>query len=71
MTTVTYKMPPDDNAVVTTRGVRFFDGQPVELDPVKDAALIAKCQGNPWFEVSADKPIVKPAPTTLSLPQKV
>lgn len=53
---VTYNAPAGDDAVVTTRGVRFFDGQPQELDLVQHAALIAKCRNSPHFEVIGGEP---------------
>ena len=48
---VTYNAPSGDDAVVTTRNVRFFDGQPQELEADEHEALIAKCRTNPHFEV--------------------
>lgn len=48
---VTYNAPENDSPVVTTRGVRFFDGQPQELDLNEHSSLIAKCRSNPHFEV--------------------
>lgn len=53
---VTYNAPDGDDAVVTTRGVRFFDGQPVHLDESEHAALIAKLRNNQHFTVSGDEP---------------
>lgn len=46
-----YHAPKGDDQVVTTRGVRFFDGQAVELDPVEHAVLISKLVNNQHFEV--------------------
>lgn len=48
---VTYNAPDGDDAVVTTRGVRFFDGQPQELDTDEHDELIEKCRANLHFEV--------------------
>lgn len=54
---VTYKMPSqDDSATVTMGGVRFFDGQPTELDQEEHANLLAKLRTNQHFEVSESKP---------------
>lgn len=66
MTTVsvTYKAPDGDEAVVTTGGVRFFDGQAKQLDGEEHAGLIAKLRTNQHFEVGgkakpkAEKPPV-------------
>ena len=46
---VTYRTPEGDQPFVETRGVRFFDGQPVALDAELHAELIAKAQGNRHF----------------------
>jgi hypothetical protein len=55
--TATYRAPEGDIAVVTTRGVRFFDGQAVELNHGDHSALISKLRGNPHFELAgADEP---------------
>lgn len=51
---VTYKAPDGDDAVCTTHGHRFFDGNPVELDSEADARLIEKARANPHFEVTED-----------------
>lgn len=56
MAKVTYKAPEDDSAVVTMRGIRFFDGQTVE---VEDEELLNKLRSNQHFEVTGRKP---PAP---------
>jgi hypothetical protein len=53
MAKVTYNAPEDDNQVVTMRGVRFFDGQAVE---VEDEGLLGKLRTNQHFEVSESKP---------------
>lgn len=63
--TATYHAPEGDNAVVTTRGVRFFDGQPVELNTRDHAELLGKLKGNPHFELAGDVDGIetqKPAP---------
>lgn len=44
----TYRAPAGDSEVVTMRGVRFFDGQAVEVD---DKYLAAKLKKNPHFDV--------------------
>lgn len=56
---VTYNAPEDDAAVVTMRGVRFFDGQSVSLDPIEHDGLIAKLRHNQHFTVSGDEPKAK------------
>lgn len=48
---VTYHAPEGDSPVVITRGVRFFDGQPQELNTDEHGDLIAKAQANPHFDV--------------------
>jgi len=60
--TATYNAPEGDNEVVTMRGVRFFDGQATELDPVVHSDLIKKLRGNGLFEVhGADEEPEEPA----------
>lgn len=49
--TVTYKAPEGDNEVVHFKGVRFFDGEPVELEQGDNKHLFAKARNNPHFEV--------------------
>jgi coproporphyrinogen III oxidase-like Fe-S oxidoreductase len=57
MTKVTYKMPTeDDSAVVTMGGVRFFDGQSVEVDEEEHEHLLSKLRTNQHFEVADSKP---------------
>lgn len=56
--TVTYNAAEGENQVVTTRGVTFFDGHPQELNTNDHGALIAKCQGNPHFDVELGEEIV-------------
>lgn len=58
---VTYHAAEGEADAVTTRGVRFFDGHPVDLNTNDHGALIAKAKGNPHFEVEmgeevADEP---------------
>lgn len=53
---VTYNAPDGDDAVVTMRGVRFFDGQPLNLDPVEHDGLIAKLRNNQHFAVEGGEP---------------
>lgn len=53
MTQVTYIAPAGDEAVVTTGGVRFFDGQSVDLGP-EHGPLLAKLRNNPHFEVHGE-----------------
>lgn len=62
MTKVTYHAPEDDSEVVTMRGVRFFDGQPVDLDEAEHAELFGKLRTNQHFEVSGDAPKAKKEP---------
>lgn len=57
---VTYIAPKDDSPVVTTRGVRFFDGQAQEFDYDEHKELITKANGNPHFKVEGDIPEDKP-----------
>ena len=47
----TYHAPEGDNKVVEMGGVTFFDGQPVDLNSVDHAHLIAKLPGNPHFDI--------------------
>lgn len=54
--TATYHAPKDDDRVVTTGGVDFFDGMPVDLDEMENALLISKLRGNQHFEVSGGEP---------------
>lgn len=61
--TATYNAPEGDNEVVTTRGVRFFDGQAVELDPVEHRDLIKKLRSNALFSVHGGD---APSSSTLS-----
>lgn len=56
---VTYNAPEGDEAVVTMRGVRFFDGQSVNLDEIEHDGLIAKLRNNQHFTVSGDEPKAK------------
>ena len=51
MATVTYHAPPGDSEVVSLSGLRFFDGEPRELDDAEHAALLEKLAHNPHFEV--------------------
>jgi hypothetical protein len=60
--TATYHAPDKDSEVVTTRGVRFFDGQPVELNRDEHSALIGKLRGNPHFEVAGADEAETPTP---------
>jgi hypothetical protein len=53
---VTYNAPEGDEAVVTMRGVRFFDGQALHLDPIEHDGLIAKLRNNQHFEVEGGEP---------------
>lgn len=59
---VTYCAPEGDERVVDTRGLTFFDGQPVEIDAEEHAAFLAKAENNPHFKIGggdgipADKP---------------
>lgn len=48
---VTYIAPEGESKVVETRGQTFFDGHAVDLNTDDHGALIAKCQGNPHFDV--------------------
>lgn len=63
--TVTYHAADGENPVVETRGQRFFDGQPVDLNTRDHGELIAKADGNPHFDVEygeevPDEPKRKP-----------
>jgi hypothetical protein len=49
MPKVTYKAPPGDAESVTWRGKTFKNGEGVDID---DPAMLAKAQGNPYFEVA-------------------
>lgn len=51
MTKATYHAPAGDNAVVTIAGVRFFDGQALDLDLAEHERLLGKLSKNPHFEV--------------------
>lgn len=51
MAKVTYHAPAGDSEVVSLAGLRFFDGEPRELDDTEHAALLEKLVNNPHFEV--------------------
>lgn len=51
MATVTYHAPQGDSEVVSLSGLRFFDGEPRELDDAEHVALLGKLAHNPHFEV--------------------
>jgi hypothetical protein len=53
---VTYRAPLDDNPVVTTGGVRFFDGQAVPLEGGEHSALLRKLGTNQHFELDGELP---------------
>lgn len=57
---VTYRAAEGENDVVTTRGVKFFNGQAQELEFDDHKELILKSVGNPHFEVVGDIPEDKP-----------
>lgn len=65
MAKVTYNAPEDDSEVVTYMGIKFFSGQPKEIDGDTEAGanLLAKADGNPFFDVDGDVP-AKAAPAT-------
>jgi hypothetical protein len=50
MAKVTYHAPAGDSEVVSLMGLRFFDGEPRELDDAH-APLLEKLAHNPHFEV--------------------
>ncbi|RYE45455.1 MAG: hypothetical protein EOP24_20095 [Hyphomicrobiales bacterium] len=51
MAKVTYHAPEGDSEVVSLQGLRFFDGEPRELDDTEHVALLEKLVHNPHFEV--------------------
>ncbi len=51
MAKVTYHAPAGDEAVVTIGGLRFFDGQGLDVDPGQHGQLLGKLSGNPHFTV--------------------
>lgn len=53
MAWLTYNPEKGDERVVTYMGVELFAGQPAE---VEDPAIIAKAVGNPWIDVTDEKP---------------
>lgn len=53
MAWLTYSPEKGDERVVEYMGVELFAGQPVEVD---NPAIVAKAHGNPWIEVSDEKP---------------
>lgn len=53
MAWVTYSPEKGDDRVVEYMGIEMFAGQPVEVD---DSYALGKLRGNPWFEVSDEKP---------------
>lgn len=55
---ITYHAPPGDQPYCETRGVKFFDGQPVAVDDAQHAELIAKCRTNMHFSVSEDRRVI-------------
>ena len=70
MTQVTYIAPEGDNEVVTTGGVKFFNGQPLDLGD-EHARLVGKLRNNPHFRVdgeaaAVDEPGGDPHETGLS-----
>jgi hypothetical protein len=65
MAKVTYTAPEDDSEVVTYMGVKFFSGQPKEIDDEAEAGLLAKAAGNPFFTVDGAAPVkAKEAPAS-------
>lgn len=60
--TAIYHAPEGDSEVVHTNGVRFFDGETVELNSNDHGHLLAKLPDNPHFEVELgeDVPDEKP-----------
>ncbi len=57
MPSVTYHAPEGDSEVVSLAGLRFFDGEPRDIDGVEHAVLLAKLGQNPHFEVEGFAPI--------------
>lgn len=51
MAKVTYHAPLGDSEVVSLMGLRFFDGEPRELDDAEHGALLEKLAHNPHFAV--------------------
>jgi hypothetical protein len=51
MAKVTYHAPEGDSEVVSLAGLRFFDGEPRELDETEHGALLEKLANNPHFTV--------------------
>lgn len=51
MATVTYHAPLGDSEVVSLMGLRFFDGEPRELDDAEHPGLLEKLATNPHFAV--------------------
>lgn len=49
--TAIYHAPEGDSEVVHMGGVRFFDGESVELNSDDHPHLMTKIEGNPHFEV--------------------
>lgn len=60
---IVYQAPADDSEVVYFCGVRFFNDQPVLIDPSESAEkahIVAKAKTNPHFVVLENAP--EPAP---------
>lgn len=55
--TATYHAPEGDNEVVHMGGVRFFDGQSVELNSDDHGHLINKLPGNQHFEIEVGEEV--------------
>lgn len=62
--TAIYRAPEGDNEVVRMCGVRFFDGEEVELNSDDHAHLFKKLPGNQHFDIEIgeeeDAPVEKP-----------
>lgn len=60
--TATYHAPEGDNEVVHMGGVRFIDGEPVELNSDDHPHLMSKIEGNHLFEVDMGEDIPSDKP---------
>jgi hypothetical protein len=68
MAKVTYHAPEGDSEVVSLMGLRFFDGEPRELDDAEHVALLGKLVYNPHFEVEGTLVVLdETAPLAIGL----
>lgn len=59
---ITYHAPEDDNEVVHMGGVRFIDGQEVEINSEEHPHLMSKLQNNQHFDVEMGEEVLDDKP---------